>query len=419
LTSQTINAFCERCGTRTVPEEAASPLGGLFGRVRSLTARSADAGQDSLNLCLSCRGYVCGECLNDLAGLCLDCAPPVAVDAAAWPAAERPALMAVADVAPEQAIAADPAEDRELAAAAELEPAGPELDPIPGLLADLDARTAPSLTPLTADPQAQAGVEPVAEVEPVAAIEPVAEIESVAAIEPEVEAVVAPPVPESIELSPPPPPAAARPRPEAQPRVVAPRPVAPQRIVLPRPPVSPSPPAVPPAVPVAPPAQVGGTRDPLDLAALAQALAPGSAAEPSPPPSTIASPEPAAAQASLHTTEPAPPQGPMPAVAFDARPDESASPDPRAELASRLIDAPAMSPAASRLSAMRALAARAKSAPPTVPMLTPAAPAPSSISGRPVTTAPPGARACHQCDLPISVRASFCRRCGSSQPRVA
>jgi hypothetical protein len=37
----------------------------------------------------------------------------------------------------------------------------------------------------------------------------------------------------------------------------------------------------------------------------------------------------------------------------------------------------------------------------------------------PAQPVPDGLRACHSCDLPLSARASFCRRCGSAQVPLA
>lgn len=373
MTTLTSNSFCERCGTRTVTEEAATPLGGLVGRVRSLAGRPAETTSDNLSLCLGCRGYVCAGCLNDRAGLCIDCAPPVAVDAGAWPAVERALPLAAAD------------------AVVDIEPA-PELNPAP--VAEVEPE--PELAPV-----------PFAQVEPELA--PVAEIE--------VPVFQAPPVPEWVDLSPPPPPMAVSPAGPVPPRPDSPRPVLPANFVLP------SPPSPPPAVDFAPPPSAHAatpaitddrTVDGADAQAgehvqADQAVLPDVEPHPAPP------------LATADHGVPAIPGEVQPSISHVIIEPEASMPavDPRAELASRLMETAPMSPAASRLAAMRALARAGRAGTPSVPMLEPAAPSSPQLGTPPTRAMPPGARACHHCDLPISTRAGFCRRCGSPQPRAA
>jgi hypothetical protein len=169
--------FCERCGKRYGSEEAtaaASPT--LARRLLNAVGVSASVPSQSsaepfLRFCLACRGYSCPSCWNDDAGFCQTCVPmpEVEVIVPELPVEPMPAF----------AFAAEPMvqpEDEPISIAARLF----ELEPT--------AEVEPAAEP---EPVSAAEIEPVPEPEPVfaAALEPETEPEPelVMAAEPEPE----------------------------------------------------------------------------------------------------------------------------------------------------------------------------------------------------------------------------------------
>jgi ribosomal protein L40E len=350
LTTPTINVFCERCGTRTVPEKASTgKLGGLAERARAAAGLSGRSPETNLSLCLGCRGYVCAPCLNDSAGLCLDCAPPEigAVPAPFWEQIDLTPIVVVAE-----------------------------------------------------------------EPEPVVAEEP----EPVVAEEPEPVVAEGPPVPETVELSPPT--AATADRPPL--RLVTPGPVRPPRSAHP----SPVPTALPPATPTRHAGagqratqfvQLAPPSDTDDLFAGLNVVEPPAVASSAAVEGETSAVTPLADTPVVDTIRDAPEIDPRQPVAATVAPAPMADHAPPAAALSQ-VELPKTTIA--RPSDM--VNERPRILPP--PFRLQNAPRPQAASAQAAAFGEqqlPAARACHHCDLPISIRAAFCRRCGSAQPRVA
>jgi hypothetical protein len=89
--------FCERCGKRYGNKEATAggslPLSKRLLKAVGVSSSAPQAPPDEpvLRFCLACRGYSCPECWNDAAGFCQTCVP-VEEPIAEMPAIEIPAL---------------------------------------------------------------------------------------------------------------------------------------------------------------------------------------------------------------------------------------------------------------------------------------------------------------------------------------
>ncbi len=320
-----------------MPEKASTgKLGGLAERARAAAGLSVRSPETNLSLCLGCRGYVCAPCLNDSAGLCLDCAPPE--------------------------IGAVPA------------PFWEQID----------------LTPI-----------------------------AVVAEEPEPVVAEGPPVPETVELSPPT--AATADRPPL--RLVTPAPVLPPRSAHP----SPVPTALPPATPATPTRHAGaGQRatqfvqlappsDTDDLFAGLNVVEPPAVASSAAVEGETSAVTPLADTPVVDTIRDAPEIDPRQPVAATVAPAPMADHAPPAAALSQVE-----LPKATIFRPSDVVNERPRILPP--PFRLQDAPRPQAASAQAAAFGEqqlPAARACHHCDLPISIRAAFCRRCGSAQPRVA
>jgi hypothetical protein len=396
--------FCERCGTRYGSDETAR-MAAPFARrlleaVGVVESAPRNAGKEPfLRFCLGCRGYSCPACWNEDAGFCQTCVPTPEVEVAQFalpellPAAREPEMIGLEMVA---------AAELEVAAAAEPEPvyemvAAPEPEP--------EMVAAP-----VAEPAMIAAAMP--ELEPVALPEP----EMVAAAMPELE-LVALPEPEMVAASVPELELVALPEPEM---VAAPEPEpAPEMVAAPEP--EPAPEMV--AAPVAEPEMVA-------------------APEPEPAPEMVAAPEPEPAPeitfADMSFSEPEPdlqwdwvlaldsePAG-VPVAAEQDVPSEPIMPPALIELPPRpspvvfrpleltgtILPPPPPPPA---------LAPRIEFDLPSAPPAFVIARQPDVNAMRPVVpvgmfdSPAPQVRPCPTCELPVSARARFCRRCGSAQ----
>ena len=104
-----IDVFCERCGARQPLERRESAASGpaLARRLRSaVTGTSADSQRlptDSifLRLCLDCRGYYCPNCWNNEAKVCQTCQPVPEPEAAELPTVFADSPYFVTDSSPE------------------------------------------------------------------------------------------------------------------------------------------------------------------------------------------------------------------------------------------------------------------------------------------------------------------------------
>lgn len=329
MTSTTVTAFCERCGTRTTPEPAATRgLPGLVDRVRT-AVNGSTAADDGLRLCLGCRGYVCAACMNDAAGECLECSP---LDVVATPTAgTRDGRAADPPLPAPAAVGAV-----EAAPAAVSEPGEIEL-PRVYLVEDQDEGSPPA---------------------------PLLDV---------------PPVPVDLVLSvPPPAPADLAPDLSAEEVVHLPAPRQPPVRRVHTPPV-----ALPP--PVAP--------------------APAPSALPGTPPAWTSTPVTPGRRPKQPAPPATPPVVPLPSVV------------PPAAWAAESSAAPAAGPPAPTVGAMLMPAPSVLPSP--APRVLMPAEARARLAAWQASQPQPIARACHHCELPISSRASFCRRCGTAQPRVA
>jgi hypothetical protein len=377
LTTAKTSAFCERCGTPTVSDEApATGLTALIDRARAVAVSSIPPPDDGLRLCLSCRGYVCGPCLNDEAGMCLDCAPQPAVEqlthsAPAAPAvagpsderARRPALIGLHEVAPVPAATAEapitnaragPAPEAARAPAGAREPEAVAAQAEPDARAEPDAQAEPHAQ---AEPIAAAGVEPNTSAGPLNGIH-----------------------------------AAHRPRLEVRPAAARPGQLAPppQEDVL--------------FIGLMPPGELDDLFAGLDV----------TTARPGGLHVSPAIERPALTKAvDLAAAPVAPTPATAPSLPIAATPPAIASPVAMQQPVT-------LPPAAELPAAASSMAGAPEPARPPLtfhrPYVPPARPRPAASTGG---SAPPSARACNRCDLPISVRAAFCRRCGSAQPQVA
>jgi hypothetical protein len=200
--------FCERCGKRygngEAPNSTSLPLSKRLLKVVgvSASAPAAPADEPLLRFCLACRGYSCPDCWNDTAGFCQTCVPlpePVVEQ----PLVNIPTLETPAPAAPAPQMSFAPVDDEMPPYLAMLvaqdqtqEPEAPQVDPLADFAAepvvDVEPETA-SQPVLSSDPDAEDTPVQADAVEVVAEIAEIPEGERMVAAEPVVaaEAVVA------------------------------------------------------------------------------------------------------------------------------------------------------------------------------------------------------------------------------------
>ena len=375
--------FCERCGKRYGNGEASGstslPLSKRLLKAVGVSASAPHASTEEplLRFCLACRGYSCAECWNDDAGFCQTCVP-VEVPMVEAPVIDIPALeMPAPRVAPQMSFETS--------------------DDMPPYLAMLAAND--GVPPV--DPLADFAAEPEAEPELAAFAEPDLEALTEATLEatPTLEA------PTEAESEP-----VAAFAAESEPQPVAVEALAAEELVVDEAPAE--------EIVVAAETLAMDER-PMELLFSEEEMA--------------AEPEPEAAWdwAFVGVTEAETTAEPVAAFAEDAVPTESGT----------LVDAPVVpgQPQILPPPVYRPL-------PPLGPIVPP--PPPAAAGPRPTidfdilepppafVIAPPQAQAlmrpqlpaglfegpgpqirpCHQCELPVSAKARFCRRCGSAQP---
>jgi hypothetical protein len=401
--AEVFETFCERCGTRQVhqPEPASSPLAGrilrgLLGTEKSDLDEGAGVpseGEPFLRLCLACRGYNCPVCWNDEAGFCQECVPlpgaetlvaqasadaaaptdaepaatidAVADDVAHWPAGDLVGQATESVAEPQPVVTAD-AEPEPVVAAADVPDISAILD-LPAISDLLGLQPKP-----TPEPEPIVVAEPEPEPEPVVAAEP----EPIVDTEPEPEPiVVAEPEPEPVVVAEP------EPKPEPEP-VVA---------VEPEPEPEPEP-----VVAVEP--------------------------EPEPEPVVVAEPEPEPEPEPVVAVEPEPAVPPIPVWPLP-QPDQPIVPPviptpptpPQVQLSAT---SPHVAPQATPPPTLPPASQLPPSQPPHPPVFRAAASSPATRAPLPqglLDGPPPQTRECNSCQLPLSARSRFCRRCGTAQ----
>jgi hypothetical protein len=359
--AEVFETFCERCGTRQVhqPEPASSPLAGrilrgLLGTEKSDLDEGAGVpseGEPFLRLCLACRGYNCPVCWNDEAGFCQECVP--------LPGAETLVAQASADAA----------------APTDAEPA-----------ATIDA-VADDVAHWPAGDLVGQATESVAEPQPVVTADAEPEPVVAAADVPDISAILdLPAISDLLGLQP-------KPTPEPEPIVVAEPEPEPEPVVAAEP-------------------------------------------EPEPEPVVVAEPEPEPEPEPVVAVEPEPEPEPEPVVAVEPEPAVPPIPvwplpQPDQPIVPPVIPTPPTPPQV-QLSATSPHVAPQATPPPTLPpasQLPPSQPPHPPVfraaASSPATRAPlpqglldgppPQTRECNSCQLPLSARSRFCRRCGTAQ----
>jgi hypothetical protein len=195
---QGVDVFCERCGTsQPKADTSGQRSAGLLARrvldAVGITENQPAPAEDWLRLCLTCRGYSCPTCWNDVAGVCRTCEPvpePVAA-VAPEPMPEPvviPAPVLAEPIAPEptpQPIPYWVSQLEPLVAARDEEPVE-ILEPEPVLIAEAEpepefvAQPEPEPEP---EPVLVADAVPEPEPEPIAAVEPEPELPAPAPVD--------------------------------------------------------------------------------------------------------------------------------------------------------------------------------------------------------------------------------------------
>jgi hypothetical protein len=400
--AESFETFCERCGTRQVPEPepersalAGRILRGLRRNERSeLDLSGPGAGtprEPFLRLCLACRGYNCPACWNNDAGFCQECVPLPG---------EQPAAVAAESVA--QAVTQGPAEEP-LATpadpewpAGDLPPAKAEAEAVEEPVTESEAVEADALA-VSVEPEAVAAAAEV-EVEAVA-VEAEVEVEAVA-VEAEVEveavAVEAETVAAEAEVEP----------------VVEPVPAAPAEIVISE----------------EQKAFVREMTDGVDVSAILELPAVSDLLadlEWTTDEEPASEHEPIAAEAEAELEPETVEHEPVAAVAELEPVVAEAEVEPWVEWPSTseapkpfMVPPPATPPFSQPGASSTPIAGQlppGASLPHPAAVQTSAEPPLSNLAAELMLQSPPQIRECHQCQLPLSAKAHFCRRCGSRQ----